>query len=249
MHTQFWFKHLCFLFRYRHTSQGAIAPTSCLSAMAPKRPPAQARGMTDTAVFYRHVLILLHDMACSFNSLTRCSEVHVFLDALVLDGVCDGIPIGIAGHRHSRIWWTDKPVLARKIMTEFWMRTVWVGGVPGISRGLPLSFFPHNRPYDKKWAEIRANLESVDDVRSPLQVERDTLLEYSGADFNYTGIVVTQNETYSVSDFKWRLCVYCDADGARSKCANCKTRYCHELCQRLHWKVHAPFCKGYNGRF
>jgi hypothetical protein len=205
--------------------------------------------MTDTATFYRHVLIMLHDMACSFNSLTRCSEVHVFLDALVLDGVCDGIPIGTAGHRHSRIWWTDKPVLARKIMTEFWMRTVWVGGVPGISRGLPLSFFPHNRPYDKKWAEIRANLESVDDVRSPLQVERDTLLEYSGADFNYTGIVVTQNETYSVSDFKWRLCVYCDADGARSKCANCKTRYCHELCQKLHWKVHAPFCKGYNGRF
>ena len=205
--------------------------------------------MTDTATFYRHVLILLHDMACSFNSLTRCSEVHVFIDALVLDGVCDGIPIGIAGHRTSRIWWTDKPVLARMIMTEFWMRTVWVGGVPGVSRGLPLSFFRHNRPYDKKWAEIRANLESVDDVRSPLQVERDTLLEYSGADFNYTGIVVTQNETYSVSDFKWRLCVYCDADGARSKCANCKTRYCHELCQRLHWKVHAPFCKGYHGSF
>ena len=217
--------------------------------MAPKRQPAQARGMTDTATFYRHVLILLHDMACSFNSLTRCSEVHVFIDALVLDGVCDGIPIGIAGHRTSRIWWTDKPVLARKIMTEFWMRTVWVGGVPGVSRGLPLSFFLHNRPYDKKWAEIRANLESVDDVRSPLQVERDTLLEYSGGDFNYTGIVVSHHGVYSVRDFKWRLCVYCNADGARSKCANCKTRYCDDVCQRLHWKVHSPFCKGYHGWF
>jgi hypothetical protein len=205
--------------------------------------------MTDGAAFYRHVLILLHDMACSFNSLTRCSEVHVFIDALVLDGVCDGIPIGIAGHRTSRIWWTDKPVLARMIMTEFWMRTVWMGGVPGISRGIPLSFFPHNRPYNKKWAEKRENLEARDDVRSPLQVEQDTLLLSSGADFNYTGIVVSTGGIYSVSDFKWRLCVYCDADGARAKCANCKTRYCDELCQQLHWRVHKPFCKGYHGHF
>ena len=205
--------------------------------------------MTDTAVFYRNVLILLHNMACSFNSLTRCSEVHVFIDALVLDGVCDGIPIGIAGHRTSRIWWTDKPVLARMIMTEFWMRTVWVGGVPGIHRGLPLSFFPHNRPYNKKWAEKRENLEAVDDLRSPLQVERDALLQSSGGDLNYSGIVVTTCGVCSVTDFKWRLCVYCDADGARLKCSNCKTRYCDEWCQRKHWKVHAPFCKGYSGQF
>ena len=134
-----------------------------------------------------------------FDSLQRNP---CFINAFVLDGVCDAIPIGSPGHRHSRIWWTDEPKLSLMLMTEFWGRTVWLGGIPGISRGVPLSFCSRKRLYDQKWAETRANLESVDDVRSSLPVKRDTLLELSCADFNYEGIVVLPFGDFSVSAFK-----------------------------------------------